>query len=271
MPADSRTIEKEPEAAAPLVRTERLHKRYPNGHVGLEALDLEVHRGEILCLLGPNGAGKSTTINLLLGFLKPTSGRAFIMGIDVAEAPVRARRHLAYIPEDVGLYESLSAFENLSFFAGIAARAYGDPGMAERGRLYDALRTVGLREEFHHRNLSSFSKGMRQRVALAICLAKGAEAIVLDDPTIALDPAAISELAAILNRQREEGRAALITTHDLLFAKAIATKIVMLVRGRVVASWDRAEIAEARLDELYLQSLALGEAHEAGADAEEAR
>ncbi|MEY3283236.1 MAG: Daunorubicin/doxorubicin resistance ATP-binding protein DrrA [Acidobacteriota bacterium] len=151
--------------------------------VALDSLNLKIEAGEIYCLLGANGAGKSTTINIFLNFIEPTSGTALIKGIDVTRSPLEARRILGYIPESVMLYRNLTGLENLRYFTALANRQ--DYAEAE---LRELLIEVGLPPEAASRRLSTYSKGMRQKVGIAIALARRAEALFLDEPTSGLDP-----------------------------------------------------------------------------------
>ena len=152
------------------------------GHRALDGLRLSVPEGCVYGLLGPNGAGKSTTIHLVTGLLRPTSGEITVGGIDAAADPARARAILAYVPESVALYSHLSGIENLQLFSRLAGRTLGvDESKA-------CLSKAGLQADAHARRVVTYSKGMRQKVGLAIALAKDARAVVLDEPSSGLDP-----------------------------------------------------------------------------------
>ena len=163
-----------------------LGKRFGNT-VALCGLDLAVSKGEVICLLGANGAGKTTTINLFLGFLQADEGKALVHGIDAGKAPLDARRKLAYLPESVALYPKLSGIENLRFFDRLAGGTRSD---SELGKL---LETVGLAAEAHQRHADTYSKGMRQKVGIAIAMARQAKTLLLDEPMSGLDPSAASD------------------------------------------------------------------------------
>jgi len=198
----------------------------------LHGLSLRLRAGEIYALLGGNGAGKSTTINTLLGFIAPSAGRVAVCGIDLRQDPLAARSRLAYVPENVALYEHLSARENLSYFLHLA-------GCGEHG-IDDALATVGLAREAWDRRLGGFSKGMRQKTAIALALARAVPVLLLDEPTTGLDPRATSEFNELLASLRQRGVAVLMVTHDLLGAAAVADHIGYLERGRIVQTLSAA-------------------------------
>ena len=232
--------------AAPRLAARALTKRY--GDVtALEALDLSIGSGEVYCLLGANGAGKSTTINLFLNFVAPSSGEARVCGIDVTRDPLQAKRHLAYIPETVMLYKQLTALENLEYFAGLAAET-----PLPREQLVAHLRDVGLRDEQVHQRVGGFSKGMRQKVGIAIAMARHADVLLLDEPTSGLDPKASNEFSALIGQLRERGAAVLMATHDLFRAKESGTRVGIMKRGRLVAELATADIGHADLEQLYL-------------------
>lgn len=194
----------------------------------LRGLDLAVHAGEIVALLGANGAGKTTTLNLFLGFVRPLQGEVRVQGIDPVAAPEESRRRLAYIPENVALYEHLSARENVAYLLDLAGRR------ASRAELDAALSAAGLDAGAHDRRVSGFSKGMRQKVAIALALARHVPALLLDEPTSGLDPQASAEFNRLLGVLRGQGIAVLMVTHDLLGAADVADRIGFIDRGRLV-------------------------------------
>lgn len=217
--------------------------------VALEGLDLRVETGEVFCLLGANGAGKTTTINLLLGFLEPTAGRASIGGVDVASDASGARARLAYVPERVELYGLLTGLENARYFARLADAPDDDR------TLLGWLDRVGLDEASARRRVSAYSKGMRQKVALAVALARGAKALLLDEPTSGLDPRASNELSNLLRGLTEEGVAVLMATHDLFRAKGVGDRVGIMNRGRLVETRDTASLGHEELEAIYLEHI----------------
>jgi ABC-2 type transport system ATP-binding protein len=215
----------------------------------LQSLRLAVGRGEIYCLLGANGAGKTTTINLFLGFIEPTAGQAQVCGIDVARDPVGARGHLAYIPETVTLYGTLTGIENLEYFARLGGHPCGRP------ELHGFLDRAGLQRDAHDRPLKTYSKGMRQKVGVAIALAKRAEVLLLDEPTSGLDPKASNEFSTLILGLAREGAAILMATHDLFRAKETGTRIGIMRGGRLVQELSSEEVSHADLERIYLEHM----------------
>ncbi len=217
--------------------------------VALDKLDLAVPAGEVVCLLGANGAGKTTTINLFLGFLEPSNGAAFVDGIEVAKAPFDARKRLAYLPESVALYPKLTGLENIAFFDKLAGR---ERSAAELSGLLNA---AGLPEEAHHRRTSTYSKGMRQKVGIAIAMAREARALLLDEPLSGLDPSAANSLGELICRLRDDGCAVLMATHDIFRAKEIGNRIGIMMQGRLVNLLDTEALDAREIEQIYLAHL----------------
>jgi ABC-2 type transport system ATP-binding protein len=226
----------------------QLHKRYGE-NVALHALDLHVPAGEIYALLGPNGAGKTTTINCFLGFITPDGGSVTVNGLDVATDPLATKRHLAYIPEQVNLYGYFTGVENLAYFSELAGHRYGDADL----RAF--LRQSGLQAEAHDRRVSDYSKGMRQKVGIAIALAKRAQALLLDEPTSGLDPSAAHEFSTLIRQLAGSGVAVLMATHDLFRAKQDATRVGLMRHGHLVRELSTTEIRDTDLEPLYLETM----------------
>lgn len=198
------------------------------GKTILQQLDLHIRSGEIYALLGANGAGKTTTLSLFLGFLAPRSGQVRVQGVDPIAQAAKARGHLAYIPENVALYEHLSARENVAYLLDLADQNAG------REAIDQALVAAGLAPDAFDRRVGGFSKGMRQKVAIALALARKVPALLLDEPTSGLDPQATTEFNRLLGLLREQGVAVLMVTHDLLSAADVADRIGFLDAGRLV-------------------------------------
>lgn len=231
-----------------------LTKRYGDV-LALDNLDLAIGAGEVYCLLGANGAGKTTTISLFLNFVPPTSGEALVCDIDVTRDPLGAKQRIAYIPETVMLYRHLTALENLEYFAGLAAREPLDRSLdrsLDRDRLIAHLREVGLRDDQVHQRVGGFSKGMRQKVGIAMAITRQADVLLLDEPTSGLDPKASNEFSELIGQLRARGAAVLMATHDLFRAKESGTRVGIMKRGRLVAEFSTAEIGHADLEQLYL-------------------
>ena len=227
-----------------------LTKQYvPGQPPSLNALNLNVQPGEIYCLLGQNGAGKTTTINLFLGFLQPTSGKALINGLNVTEHPQETKTFLAYLPETVMLYPNLTGTENLDFFAQLAGFRH------TAGELHNLLSRAGLQAEAHNKRVGTYSKGMRQKVGIAIALAKQAKALLLDEPTSGLDPKASNEFSAILMDLSRRGTAILMATHDIFRAKEVGTHIGIMRTGQLVETLPTSNLTANELEAIYLQTV----------------
>lgn len=231
-----------------MIKTVNLHKKYGN-FTALESLNLEIKSGEIYALLGQNGAGKSTTINILLGLIKATSGDAFINGISVTEHPQDIKKNLAYIPETVLLYPNLTGLENLDFFSKIAGFSYS------KDELSDFLMRTGLQPSAYDKALGGYSKGMRQKVGIAIALAKNAKVLLLDEPTSGLDPIATAEFTEIVRQLGHEGRTVLMATHDIFNAVSVATNIGIMKQGQLVQNLPSKAFTAEELQELYLKTI----------------
>lgn len=212
----------------------------------VDGLSLCVPAGEVYALLGGNGAGKTTTLNVLLGFAVPTAGSVAVAGLDPVREARAARRVVAYLPENVALYPYLSGIENLRYFCEIAGLGLTTQ---EAGRL---LGQAGLAPASHRARLATYSKGMRQKVGLAIAQARHVRAMLLDEPTSGLDPAAANQLAVAVRRLADAGAAVLMATHDLFNAKQVSDRIGILRAGRLVAEFDTDSVDHAQLEAFYL-------------------
>lgn len=241
----------------PMLEARNLSKRYEDGQLALDNLSLEVWAGQIYVMLGGNGAGKSTAINLFLNFIEPTGGEARVDNIVTHQFPLEAKKRLAYVSENVMLYPNFTAVQNLDFFARL-----GTDRKFTKGDYRDVLCRVGLQEEAHHRRLKGFSKGMRQKCGIAIAILRDAPAILLDEPTSGLDPKAAFEFIHLLLALREEGKAILMSTHDIFRAKRLADQVGIINEGRLVMQKSRAELVDEDLEKLYVHYIS-GEAQAA--------
>ncbi|RDE07381.1 ABC transporter ATP-binding protein [Sphingomonas aracearum] len=209
-------------------------------HRVLDGLSLTVAAGSITALLGGNGAGKSTTLSALLGFARGDAGTVSVCGTDPVADPDGARRRIAYLPENVALYEHLSAVENADYLLALSGERQG------RAAITDALAAAGLQDRAWDQRLGGFSKGMRQKVAIAVALLRQVPVLLLDEPTSGLDPRATADFNALLAQVRARGTAVLMVTHDLLSAADIADTIAFLEAGRV--AYDIAASGPERFD-----------------------
>jgi ABC-2 type transport system ATP-binding protein len=228
-----------------MLEAKNLSKQY--GYFSaLSNLNFKVQAGEIFCLLGANGAGKSTTINLFLNFISPSAGQAYICGQEVSKNALETKRHLAYIPENLMLYPNLTGMENLDFFSSLSGKKHST------GDLRGFMDYAGLQPDAHQKRVSAYSKGMRQKVGIAIALAKDADVLLLDEPTSGLDPKASNEFAKLLQQMREAGKAILMTTHDLFRAKETGTHVGIMREGQLLETLTTDEINHSDLEKLYL-------------------
>ena len=227
---------------------ENLSKTYGD-YKALNNLNLKLNEGEIFALLGQNGAGKSTTINIFLGFVKPTEGVAKINGISVVDHPEETKKFIAYIPETVLLYPNLTGVENLKFFSSLAGFDYDNEALT------NFLSKAGLQSDAHHNRLEGYSKGMRQKVGIAIAIAKKAKVLLLDEPTSGLDPKASNEFSEILKELASEGTTIFMATHDIFRAKEVADRIGIMKRGNLISEINADEISANELEKLYLQTV----------------
>ncbi len=225
-----------------------LTKRYGT-YEALSHLNLSVDKGEIFCLLGQNGAGKTTTINLFLGLLEPTSGEALLNGTVVKPNNNAVTKMIAYIPEVVQLYGNLSGLENLNFFSRLAGFKYSDT------ELSSFLQKAGLAETAHQNKLGSYSKGMRQKVGIAIALSKNADYIFMDEPISGLDPKATLEFTKICRELGHEGKTIFMATHDIFNAVNVSTKIGIMKEGKLVYQANTDTINANELQDLYLKTI----------------
>ncbi|MCA1763675.1 MAG: ABC transporter ATP-binding protein [Flavobacteriales bacterium] len=213
----------------------------------LQSLNLHVGAGEILGLLGANGAGKSTTINMLLGFLAPDSGSVKINEKDTFKQAREVRQLIGYIPENVNLYPYLSGMENLDYFCRLAGLKYS------KAELQEFLSTCGLQSDAHLKKVSDYSKGMRQKVGIAIAYAKKAKVYLLDEPASGLDPLASNDLSVLLKKLANEGAAILMASHDIFRVREVCHRIGILNQGALVKELRSEEVSANELEQLYLK------------------
>ena len=233
-----------------ILEAQNLRKEYQD-KVALQNLNLQIEEGEIFCLLGQNGAGKSTTINLFLGFISPTTGKAYVNGLEVQKNITAIKKDLAYIPENVILYPNLTGLENLSLFSSLAGFKYS------KSALIEYLVTAGLPSDAIHRRLGGYSKGMRQKVGIAIAVAKNAKVLLLDEPTSGLDPKASNEFSELLLKLSKNGTAIFMATHDIFRSKAVGTRIGIMRQGNLVDVVHAKDLEAGALENRYLKHMNL--------------
>ncbi len=231
-----------------MIQAVDLTKRYEDGLLALDHLNLGIMPGQVYCLLGANGAGKTTTINLFFNFIEPTSGTAKLNGIDCTKNPLEAKKYAAYVSENVMLYGNFTARQNLDFFTRLAGRKD-----LKKEDYHMVMREVGLPERSFEQRVKTFSKGMRQKLGIAIAILKQAPALLLDEPTAGLDPKAASEFVDLLRRLRSEGKAILMSTHDVFRAKEIADVVGIMKEGVLIMEKGKQDLQNEDLEKLYLK------------------
>jgi ABC-2 type transport system ATP-binding protein len=221
-----------------VIATSGLTKRYGET-TAVDDLDLVIRRGEVFGLLGPNGAGKTTTILMLLGLTEPSAGRAFVDGLSPTRQPLAVKSRVGYLPDDVGFYDDMTARENLDYTAALNRI----PARAAAERINALLDEVGLDGD-GDRRVGDYSRGMRQRLGLADALIKDPTILILDEPTVNIDPEGVRELLLLVERLRtEQGVTVLLSSHLLHQVQQVCDRIGVFVRGRLVASGTIDELA----------------------------
>ena len=225
-----------------VVQTKDLSKRYRE-KLAVNALNLTVEDGEIFGFLGPNGAGKTTTILMLLGLTEPTSGQVTVCGFNPTRDPLEVKRRVGYLPENPGFYDDISAKENLLYMA----RLNRIPEEQARRRTAEVLEQVGLAED-GRRLVREFSRGMKQRLGIAEVLVKNPTAIILDEPTLGIDPdGAIRILELIKDLNRHHGLTVMLSSHQLQQVQEICSRVGIIVRGKLIVQGQMDELGRSIL------------------------
>lgn len=220
----------------------------------LDDVEFAIGQGQVLGLLGPNGAGKTTLVKIISTLLVPTQGSVFLFNNDALAAPHPARRRLGMVlGGDRGLYERLSAYDNLRFFAEL----YGLPSREARARIAEVLRIVGLQGE-ERRRVEQYSRGMKQRLHIARGILHRPDLLLLDEPTIGVDPVGARDLRLLVQRLNATGVTILLTTHYMYEAEQLASALVIINGGRVIASGTAAEIRTAARVQDVVEGVASG-------------
>lgn len=230
--------------SAPIIETTHLSKQYRE-KVAVSDLGLRVERGEIFGFLGPNGAGKTTTILMLLGLTEPTQGEASVCGFSPTRSPLEVKRRVGYLPENPGFYEDLSAAQNLTFIARL--NRLSENVISQR--VDRVLEQVGLLGE-GHRPVRQFSRGMKQRLGIAEVLVKEPEVIILDEPTLGIDPEGVTRiLDLITGLSLEKNLTVLLCSHLLHQVQRICHRIGIIVSGKLVVQGTPDELGKAILED----------------------
>jgi len=219
-----------------VIEAKGLTKRYGRA-VAVDHVSFAVGRGEIFGLLGPNGAGKTTTILMMLGLTEISAGEVRVLGFDPAREPLSVKRRVGYLPDTVGFYDQLTAADNLRY----TARLIGFKKAERETKIKDALERVGL-AEFAEKRVSTFSRGMRQRLGLAEILMKDAQIAILDEPTSGLDPHATAELLAIIRSFKAAGVSVLLSSHLLERVQSVCDRVALFAGGKIALIGSVAEL-----------------------------
>ncbi|NLH74422.1 MAG: ABC transporter ATP-binding protein [Verrucomicrobia bacterium] len=229
---------------AAIIQTENLTRRYGR-QVAVDGLTLEINEREIFGFLGPNGAGKTTTILMLLGLTEPTSGSARVLGYDPTRDPLEIKRQVGYLPENVGFYDDLTGRENLRFMAELNRL----PEARITEKIEEALRTVGLNGE-GDKLVGAYSRGMRQRLGIAELLIKDPKLLILDEPTLGLDPDGTNKMLDLVHAlSRDRGITVMLSSHQLEQVQRICTRVGIMIKGKLVAVGTIEELAKRKLGE----------------------
>ena len=222
-----------------ILETKNLSKIY-NGTLVVDNLNLKIEEGEIFGFLGPNGAGKTTTILMILGLTEPSSGEVSVFGYNSTREPLRVKRITSYLPENVGFYEDLTAWENLAY----VARLNRIPEKEASERIEEVLSLIGL-TEVKNLEVGKFSKGMKQRLGLGTVFVKKPKLAILDEPTTGIDPQRIEEILELITKvNREENITIFLCSHLLYQVQQICTKIGIFSKGKMVAMGSLPEISK---------------------------
>src|SRR3954467_3344810 len=221
-----------------MISLRQLTKRY-GSFTAVDAIDLEVPRGELFGFLGPNGAGKTTTLRMIAGILRPTGGTVQIGGIDIAVDPVAAKMRLGFIPDRPFIYEKLTGAEFLRFVAGL----YDQEGPQVEHRAHELLALFDL-DEWRDELVESYSHGMRQKLIISSAFVHRPEVIVVDEPMVGLDPKAARILKDLFREYTKRGHTIMMSTHTLEVAQAMCDRIAIIQAGRIRASGTMADLRQ---------------------------
>jgi ABC-2 type transport system ATP-binding protein len=242
----------------PIIELKGLTKSYGSVRA-VDQLDLTIYKGEIFGLLGPNGAGKTTSILMMLGLTEPTAGTAYVCGKNATRNPIGVKKKVGYLPDNVGFYDSMTALENLSFIARLNGHA---PLDAEK-KAISMLEQVGLSNDIHKKT-GAYSRGMKQRLGLADVLIKDPEVVILDEPTLGIDPSGVSEFLALIKQlSRQQGLTVLLSSHHLQQVQRVCDRVGIFVGGKLLVEGNIDTLARNLLNkEGYTTSVSLQEVYQ---------
>jgi len=220
------------------IKVQNLHKDFGEVYA-VQGVDFEVQRGEIFSLLGPNGAGKSTTISMISGLLKPNQGEVFVTGFNVDKEPLQAKSAIGVVPQEIALYEDLSARENLAFWG----KMYGLRGAPLKKRVDEILEIVGLMDRQKGR-VSKYSGGMKRRLNIGIALLHKPDVVIMDEPTVGIDPQSRRNILDNVKELNQQGMTVLYTTHYMEEAQELSDHIAIMDHGKLIASGTHNELVK---------------------------
>jgi len=230
-----------------MLEAKDLTKKYEDGLLALDHLNFKVEPGEIFCMFGANGAGKTTAINLFLGFIPPTEGTALIEEIDVVKEPLKSKDYVSFVSENVMLYGNFTAYQNLDYFSKLTGKRN-----LTKAEYAHVMKRVGLQEEAFDMRTKNFSKGMRQKLGIAVAILKDAPNLILDEPTSGLDPKAGQEFLDLIIELRDKGKSIFISSHDIFRTKQIADRVGFMLQGKLVMMKTKKELKGEDLNKLYV-------------------
>lgn len=239
-----------------VIEADDLTKQY-GSFTAVDQITLTVGKGEVYGMLGPNGSGKTTTILMLLGLTEPTAGTIRVLGFDPERQPLSVKAHVGYLPDAIGFYDGLTAWANLNYIA----RLNGLSRDASRERIETALARVGL-EEVSDQPVGSFSRGMRQRLGVAELLLKQPELVIMDEPTLGLDPEAARRFLKLILELKQEGITVLLASHLLHQVQAVCDRVGLFRNGRIVLEGPVDRLAEQVLGGAYRIRVEAGNGHD---------
>ncbi|GAB4250138.1 MAG: hypothetical protein Tsb0034_29420 [Ekhidna sp.] len=223
-----------------IIQLKGLTKRYGSLNA-VDQLDLTIEKGEIFGLLGPNGAGKTTTILMMLGLTDPDEGTAHVCGHNATHDPIAVKRKVGYMPDSVGFYDNMTALQNLMYIA----QLNGIPPSQLEKLCMETFQLVGLEEEAIHKKTSAFSRGMKQRLGLAEVLIKQPEVIILDEPTLGIDPIGVKDfLHLIVKLSKQKGLTVLLSSHHLQQVQQVCDRVGIFVKGKLLAQGDLKSLSQ---------------------------
>lgn len=221
-----------------LIRAEQIKKNFGNIQA-VDGINLEIKEGEIVGLLGPNGAGKSTTISMISTLYKPTSGMLYFDGKDIIKEPKWIKPHLGYVPQEIALYDSLSGFENLKYFGGL----YGLSGSELKKRISSVSEIIGIDDRLKDK-VSQYSGGMKRRINIGVALLHQPKLIIMDEPTVGIDPQSRNHILETVKRLNQEGMTVIYTSHYMEEVEAICKNVYIMDHGKVIAEGTQDALIE---------------------------